>query len=193
MDRWMHRYLRSVQEQARCGTVSVPQTPEVTWIKYLQGSQKLSAATANFKPQNKHSPARERAFFFLPYLVFRRSSIFLQHLERVNNQEHAAGGAGKGPENMGVRQGNGQMLAGFPTCRGGRWGRLTPHRDSELLQWFGLTGGWGDLQGPAGLGKPPRPLGWGTVQGLAETCHSTRRDAGHFSPPLIHQESRPIF
>lgn len=97
-------------------------------------------------------------FFFLPYLVFRRSSIFLQHLERVNNQEHAAGGAGKGPGNMGVRQGNGQMLAGFPTCRGGRWGRLTPHRDSELLQWFGLTGGWGDLQGPAGLGEPPRPL-----------------------------------
>lgn len=97
-------------------------------------------------------------FFFLPYLVFRRSSIFLQPLERVNNQEHAAGGAGKGPGNMGVRQGNGQMLAGFPTCRGGRWGRLTPHRDSELLQWFGLTGGWGDLQGPARMGEPPRPL-----------------------------------
>lgn len=64
-------------------------------------------------------------FFFLPYLLFRKSNIFLQHLKRVNNQEHAAGRAGKGPENMGVRQGNGQMLARwFPTCKGGWWGLL---------------------------------------------------------------------
>lgn len=110
------------------------------------------------------------SFFLFPYLVFRRSSIFLQRLERVNNQEHAAGGAGKGPENMGVRQGNGQMLARVPMCRGGQWGPLPPHRDSELPQWAGRSPGLG---APAGLGEPPRP-----VQGLAETCHSTRTDAG---------------
>lgn len=87
--------------------------------------------------QTQSSKGMSFFFFPFPYLVFRRSSIFLQHLERVNNQEHAAGGAGKGPANMGVRQGNGQMLEGFPMCRGGQWGLLTPHRDPELPKWFG--------------------------------------------------------
>lgn len=101
--------------------------------KSFQQQQRTSNHRTNTVQQ------RNELFFFFsfPYLVFRRSSIFLQHLERVNNQEHAAGGAGKGPENMGVRQGNGQMLEGFPMCRGGQRGLLTPHRDPELPKWFG--------------------------------------------------------
>lgn len=101
------------------------QTLEAIGIKYLQGSPNFSEVTANFKLQKKHSLGREYDFVFVGFvcfsfssLVFRESSIFLQHLQRVNNQEHAAGGAGKGPENMGVMQGTGQMLARFPMCRG---------------------------------------------------------------------------
>lgn len=137
--------------------------------------------------QTQSSKGMSFIFFPLPYLVFRRSSIFLQHLERVNNQEHAAGG----PENMAVRQGNGQMLARLPTCRGGQWGLLTPHRDPELPQWFGTPRSW-ELEGPARScwagGASKATLGWGRVQGLAETCHSPRRETGEFSPSLIHQE-----
>lgn len=71
---------------------------------------KLSAVTANLKRTNTVQEENVLFygffFFFLPYLVFRKSSIFLQRLKRVNNQEHAAGRVGKRPENMGVRQGN---------------------------------------------------------------------------------------
>lgn len=43
-----------------------------------------------------------------------------------------------------------------------------------------MTLGWGDLQGHPGLGDSSR-LG-------RNMCHSTRRDSGDFSLPLMHQQ-----
>lgn len=77
------------------------QAPEVTGIKYLQGSQSFSAVMEIFKKRKTHRLGRD----FFSLLVFRKSSIFLQHFKGVNNQEHDAGRTGNGPENMGVRQG----------------------------------------------------------------------------------------
>lgn len=153
--------------------------------------KKAFSSNSELQTTEQTQSSKGMSFFFPPHLVFRRSSIFLQHLERVNNQEHAAGGAGKGPENMGVRQGNGQMLARFPMCRGGEWGLLTSHRDSELPQGFGTPRSQGLGGSPRSCwagGASKATLDSGAVQGLAETCYPTRRDDGDFSPTLIHQE-----
>lgn len=77
-DRWRDRYTRSVQEQTWCGTISVSQTSEVAWTKYLQGSKKAFSGNSELETREQTQPRKRMCFFFffLPYLVFRKSSFF---------------------------------------------------------------------------------------------------------------------